>query len=49
MSDQAPDTSRIHFASVVRVFPKYVLAMIGYDMEAEPRDEANGCPLEDCR
>lgn len=48
MSDQPPDTSRVHFASVLCVFSKQIFAVIGYDVEAEPRDEENGRPLEDC-
>ena len=48
MSDQTPDTSRVHLASVLRIFSKQVFAVIGYEVKAETGDEENGCPLEDC-
>ena len=48
MSDQAPDTSRVHFASVLRVFPKQIFAVIGYKVKTETGNEENGCPSEDC-
>lgn len=49
MSDQAPDASRIHFASVLCILSKQILAVIGCEVEAETGDEENGCPFEDCR
>lgn len=49
MSDQAPDTSRAHFTSVLRIFPKQIFAVIGYEVEAETGDEEDGCPFENCR
>lgn len=49
MSDHAPDTSRVYFASVLHVFSKQILAVIGDEVEAETSDEENRCPFEDCR
>ena len=46
MSDKAPDTSRVHFASVLCVFPENIFAMIGYEVEGETGDEEHGCPFE---
>ncbi len=48
MSDQAPDTSRVHFASVLHIFSKLIFTVIGDEVEAETSDEENGCPFIDC-
>ena len=48
MSDQAPDASGVYFASVLRVFPKQIFAVVGCGVEAETGDEDDGCPFEDC-
>ena len=47
MSDQAPDTSHVHFASVLHVFSEQIFAVIGDEVEAETSDEENGCPFKD--
>lgn len=47
MSDHAPNTSRVHFAFVLRLFSKQIFAVICYEVEAESGDEENGHPSED--
>lgn len=49
MADQAPNTSRVHPASIRRILSKQVFAMVGHDVEAETGDEDSGRPSEDCR
>ena len=49
MADQAPNTSRVHPASVLRILSKQVFAVVGDDVEAETGDEDNGRPFENCR
>ena len=49
MADQAPNTTRVHPAPVLRTFSEQVFAVVGYDVENETGDEDNGRPLEDCR
>ena len=48
MSDDAPDTSRVHLAVVLPVLSKQILAVIGCDMEGETGDEDKRYPFEDC-
>ena len=48
MADQAPNTSRVHPASVLRILSEQVFAVVGYDVETETGDEDDGRPLEDC-
>lgn len=49
MSYHAPDPFRVHFASILRVFPEQIFTVIGYEVETETGDEENGHPFEDCR